>query len=91
LDRTTPLAFWRFAMICGECESDRGIPFALFRKDATTERRVFCEKCVKTFRRAHRTQIRKRELVINVHFNSSDFKSVMHEFSGRPLRRRGRL
>jgi len=73
-----------------KCESDRGVPFLLFKKNATAERRVLCPTCVKAFRRAHKPQLRRREIVLNVNFDGTDFRSVMQEFAGRPLRR-GRL
>jgi hypothetical protein len=74
-----------------KCESDRGVPFLLFKRNATAEKLVLCPTCLKAFRRAHKPEMRRRELILNVHFDSTDFRSVMHEFSGRPLRRRGRL
>jgi hypothetical protein len=75
-------------MVCqGEnCESERGVPFVIFRKDATAEKKVFCADCVQEFRAAHKEEISNREVILNVFFSTPDYRLTMKEFSGQPAR-----
>jgi hypothetical protein len=73
-----------------KCENDNAVPFVLFRKNLTAERRAFCPKHLQKFRRAHATQLGSRELVMTVHYSTPDYRLTMQEFAGQP-RRRSRL
>lgn len=85
-------------MLCqnATCESDRALPFLILRRESATdqptaERRVFCPKCIKDFRRTNRDKIRRNQLSIDIGALSENFRSVLREFAGTALRRRGRL
>ena len=85
-------------MLCQNsmCESDRARPFLILRKETATaqptaERKAFCPKCIKDFRRTNRDKIRRRQVSIDIGSFSANFRSVMQEFAGTLPRRRGRL
>lgn len=85
-------------MLCqnAACESDRALPFLILRKETdtaqpTAERKSFCPKCIKGFRRTNRDKIFRRQIIIDVGEISANFRSVLQEFAGTAPRRRRRL
>jgi hypothetical protein len=81
------------AMECSEdeCKNDDAVPFILFKKDLSTERRSFCPKHLNKFRRKHGNELRDGKLTMRVYYSLADTRSMMAEFSGQPARRRPRL